>query len=40
MAGDEPVLAKEFSFSHSVHEPVVELGSAFLSKLQNKGVFL
>ena len=33
-AEDEPVLAKEFSFSHGVQEPLVELGPAFLSKLQ------
>lgn len=34
----EPGLEKEFSFGHSLPEPVVELGLAFLAKLQNKGV--
>lgn len=38
VAEDEPGLAKEFSFSHGVQEPLVELGPAFLSKLQNKGM--
>ena len=34
----EPGLEKEFSFGHSLPEPEVELGPAFLAKLQNKGV--
>ena len=36
----EPELSREFSFSHSVQEPLVELGQAFLIKLQNKGMRL
>lgn len=35
---NKPGLEKEFSFGHSLPEPEVELGPAFLSKLQNKGV--
>lgn len=38
VAESEPGLEKEFSFGHSLPEPEVELGLAFLSKLQNKGV--
>ena len=40
VAEGEPGLAKEFSFSHSTQEPLMELGPAFLSKLQNKGMLL
>lgn len=40
MAEGEPGLAQEFSFSHSVQEPLVELGPTFLSKLQHKGLLL
>lgn len=38
MAEGEPGLTKEFSFSHSSPEPLVQLGSAFLCKLQNKSM--